>query len=272
VTDASSPAPPADPALLEEAVALAREAGELTLGWFRNDDLQIDRKGDGTPVTQADRAAERLIRDHLAANHPDDAILGEEEGVLAGTSGRRWVVDPIDGTKAFSHGVPTYCNLIALEDEHGTALGVINLPALGETVYAGRGLGCWSVAHPDGDPRPAHVSDTATLQGAYLTTCGFDHWPDAWLAGVRTAGMQLRTWGDGWGYALVATGRVDAMVDPVAASWDLAPLPVIAAESGGTFTDHGGDPSPHLRSGILTNGHLHDELRAVLVGPPPTEG
>jgi len=266
------PAPPVDADLLAEAVALAREAGELTLGWFRHDDLQIDRKGDGTPVTQADRAGERLIREHLGSHHGDDAILGEEEGELAGTSGRRWIVDPIDGTKAFSHGVPTYSNLIALEDEHGTAVGVINLPALGETVYAGRGLGCWSVDHRDGDARPARVSSTDRLRGAYLTTCGFDYWPEPWLQGVREAGLQMRTWGDGWGYALVATGRVDAMVDPIAASWDLAPLPVIAAESGGRFTDHGGDPSPHRRSGVLSNGVLHDELRAVLAGPPPTEG
>jgi histidinol phosphatase-like enzyme (inositol monophosphatase family) len=266
--------PPADPALLAEAVALAREAGELTLRYFRTDDLVIDRKGDGTPVTEADRAAERLIREHLANEHPDDGILGEEEGEHAGPSGRRWVVDPIDGTKAFSHGVPTYSNLIALEDEHGPAIGVVNLPGLGETVYAGRGLGCWAVDHGDPavDAHPAHVSTTERVRGAYLTTCGFDYWPSGWLDGVRAAGLQMRTWGDGWGYALVATGRVDAMVDPVAASWDLAPVPVIATESGGRFTDHGGEPSAHRGSGVFTNGLIHDELRALLEGPPPTDG
>jgi histidinol phosphatase-like enzyme (inositol monophosphatase family) len=269
----SDAVPPADPALLAEAVALAREAGELTLRWFRTDDLVIDRKGDGTPVTEADRAAERMIREHLAAEHPNDGVLGEEEGEHEGTSGRRWVVDPIDGTKAFSRGVATYSNLIALEDEHGPAIGVINLPGLGETIYAGRGLGCWAVDHGDPavDAHPAHVSTTDHLKGAYLTTSGYDYWPRPWLDGVLDAGLQLRTWGDGWGYALVATGRVDAMVDPIAASWDLAPAPVILAEAGGHFSGHTGEPHAHTGSGVATNGPLHDELRAVLVGPPPLD-
>lgn len=272
--EAPSPdAPPADPALLSEAVALAREAGELTQRWFRTDDLVIHQKGDGSPVTEADRAAERLIREHLAAEHPDDGVLGEEEGEHAGTTGRRWVVDPIDGTKAFSHGVPTYSNLIAVEDEHGPVIGVINLPGLGETVYAGRGLGCWAVDHHQSDDaHPAHVSSAERLKGAYLTTSGYDYWPRPWLDGVLGAGMQLRTWGDGWGYALVATGRVDAMVDPVAASWDLAPVPVIVGEAGGHFSGHTGEPHAHTGSGVASNGLLHESLRSVLQGPPPLEG
>ncbi len=134
--------------MLDEAVALAREAGEHTLGWFGTDDLVVDRKGDGTPVTEADRAAERLIRTRFAAVHPDDAIIGEEEDDRPGTSGRRWIIDPIDGTKAFTHGVPLYSTLLAVEDEHGPAVGVIELPALGETVYAGRGLGCFRNGTP----------------------------------------------------------------------------------------------------------------------------
>ena len=185
MSDESSEPPAADPAELDEAVALAREAGELTIGWFRSERLVIDQKGDGSPVTQADRAAERLIRQHLGEHHPDDGIHGEEEGEHTGPSGRQWIVDPIDGTKAFSHGVPTYCNLLALEDEHGIAIGVINLPALGETVYAGRGLGCWSLDHAGGPTLPASVSTRDQLSGAYLSTCGFDYWPDAWMAGVR---------------------------------------------------------------------------------------
>src|SRR5215204_3972338 len=125
-------APPVDRALLDEAVELVREAGRLTLEWFRDPALAIERKGDGTPVTAADKAAERFLREQLEARHPTDGILGEEEAPVTGTSGRRWVIDPIDGTKAFTHGVPLYSNLLALEDEHGPALGVINLPALGE--------------------------------------------------------------------------------------------------------------------------------------------
>ena len=137
---------------MDEAVELARMAGELTLRYFRADDLDVDLKGDGTPVTAADRAAERLVRDELARRHPDDGVLGEEEAERIGTSGRRWVLDPIDGTKAFTHGVPLYTNLLAVEDEHGLAVGVVNVPALGETVWAGRGVGCFC------NGRPARVS------------------------------------------------------------------------------------------------------------------
>ena len=133
--------PPTDPELVDEAVELARMAGELTLRYFRADDLDVDLKGDGTPVTAADRGAERLVREELARRHPDDGVLGEEEAELVGTSGRRWVLDPIDGTKAFTRGVPLYTNLLAVEDEHGLAVGVVNVPALGETVWAGRGPG-----------------------------------------------------------------------------------------------------------------------------------
>jgi histidinol phosphatase-like enzyme (inositol monophosphatase family) len=241
-------------ALLDEAVALAREAGQLTRRWFGAADLSVDRKGDGTPVTDADRAAERLVRERLAASHPDDAVIGEEEADTEGTSGRRWIVDPIDGTKAFTHGVPLYSTLLAFEDEHGPAIGVIDLPALGETVYAGRGLGCFC------DDEPAHVSDRDRVRGSYLTTSGFDYWTDASLAAVHESGMFMRTWGDGYGYALVATGRVEAMVDPIAARWDVAAMPVIIGEAGGRFTDFGGDERTDGGSGLATNGRLHDEV------------
>jgi len=153
-----------DPALLDEAVTLARMAGELTLQYFRSTDLGIDHKGDGTPVTAADRGAERLIREELAKRHPDDGILGEEEAELIGTSGRRWILDPIDGTKAFTHGVPLYTNLLALEDEDGIAIGVINVPALGETVWAGRGLGCFC------NGAPAHVSRSNRVAAEWVGT------------------------------------------------------------------------------------------------------
>ena len=122
--------------------------GERTLRWFRAADLEVERKGDGTPVTAADRDAERFLRERLAEAFPGDGVLGEEEAPTDGTTGRRWILDPIDGTKAFTCGVPLYSNLLALEDEHGIAVGVINLPALGETVWAGRGLGLLLRAGP----------------------------------------------------------------------------------------------------------------------------
>jgi histidinol phosphatase-like enzyme (inositol monophosphatase family) len=253
-------APSIDSPMLDEVVALVRQAGELTLRWFRATDLVVDEKGDGTPVTAADREVERALREEIAARFPGDAIVGEEEPDAPGTTGRRWVIDPIDGTKAFTHGVPLYSNLLAYEDEHGSAIGVINLPALGETVYAGRGLGCWC------DGRPARVSDVDDVARGYLTTSGFDHWDEGALLAVRRCGIGLRTWGDGYGYALVATGRVDAMVDPAVAPYDVAAMPVIMAEAGGRFTDLRGASLIDSGSGVATNGRIHDELVKLLSG------
>jgi histidinol phosphatase-like enzyme (inositol monophosphatase family) len=257
--DVSVP-PPADPALLEEAVDLTRQAGELTLRWFRSIELSVDHKGDGTPVTAADKAAERFLREELEGRFPDDAIHGEEEADKPGTSGRRWIIDPIDGTKAFTKGVPLYCNLLALEDEHGVALGVINLPGLTEVVYAGRGLGAFCNA------MPARVSECEHIDEAYLTTSGFGGWSPAAIAAVIDVGIKLRTWGDGFGYALVATGRVEAMVDQRANPWDVAPATVILAEAGGRFTSMHGDDGFQHGSGLGTNGILHDELLDLFDG------
>jgi histidinol phosphatase-like enzyme (inositol monophosphatase family) len=241
---------------------MARAAGELTLGHFRRGGLMVERKADGTPVTDADRAAERLLRDELARRHPDDAVCGEEEPETPGRSTRRWIIDPIDGTKAFVRGVPTFSNLLAMEDEHGPALGVINLPALGETVYAGRGLGCFS------NGTTVAVSDRRHLPGGYLCSSAFDDWDETALLAVRRSGLRMRTWGDGYGYALVATGRVDAMVDPIAALHDLAPMPVILAEAGGCFSDWSGRSDAAGGNGVASNGHLHRALLDVLSGRP----
>lgn len=250
--------PPIDQATLDTAVSLLRAAGDRTLQWFRAQDLEVLTKLDGTPVTAADRDAERFLREHLATAFPGDGILGEEEAPTAGTTGRRWIIDPIDGTKAFTCGVPLYTNLLALEDEHGIAVGVINMPALGETVWAGRGLGCWS------EHGPARVSEHASVEGAYVMSSSFGHWPTGKVAALEAAGAILRTWGDGYGYALVATGRVAAMVDPIVEPYDIGPMPVILAEAGGRFTDFAGTDSIETRSGIASNGHIHDELRALL--------
>lgn len=251
---------PTDPALLDEAVALTQAAGRSTLQWFRSRSLAVDRKGDGTPVTEADRAAERFLRAEIARRHPDDAIVGEEEAPRPGTSGRTWVIDPIDGTKAFTRGVPLYATLLAVDDGEGPSVGVIDLPALGETVYAGRGLGCYL------DGEQARVSATGALRGACVSSSGFGHWaPDALLR-LQRSGPELRTWGDGYGYALVATGRIDVMIDPVAAHWDLAPMPVILTEAGGRFSAWDGTAGTRAGSGVASNGVLHDEILSVLDG------
>ncbi len=247
-----------DQATLDTAVSLLREAGDRTLRWFRAPDLEIARKADGSPVTAADRDAERFLRERLGELFPGDGIVGEEEPPTPSTTGRCWIIDPIDGTKAFTCGVPLYSNLLAMEDEHGIALGVVNLPALGESVWAGRGLGCWS------ERGPARVSAQRSVEGAYIMSSGLTSWRPEQLAAVHDAGGLVRTWGDGYGYALVATGRVAAMVDPVVEPYDIAPMPVILAEAGGCFTDLSGGAGIAGGSGIATNGHVHDELLRLL--------
>ncbi len=257
----SAAVPAVDADLLAWAVELTKEAGRRTVRRFRADDLAVEAKGDGTPVTEADKDAEAYIRAELAAAHPDDAVVGEEEGASSGSSGRRWIIDPIDGTKAFMRGVPLYSNLLAVEDEHGWAVGVINLPALDECVYAGRGLGCFQDDRV-GSRRPAHVGPRSGTP--FLNASGYTHWDDSALLAVKRAGWALRTWGDGYGYAMVATGRADAMVDPAANLWDLAPMPVILSEAGGRFSTIDGDPDPAGGSGVATNGDGHDDLLALL--------
>jgi len=251
----SSPA--ADPIDLAFAIELAKDAGASTLAWFQSATLAVERKGDGSPVTAADLAAEALVRERLAATHPGDGIIGEEEDDIEGSTGRRWVVDPIDGTKAFTKGVPLYATLIALIDAHGPAVGVIHLPALGETIAAGRGLGCTF------NGAPCHVSGHDTLDGAYATTSGFGYWPPAALQHVLDSDLVFRTWGDAYGYALVATGRAEAMIDPLANPWDIAPMAVIIPEAGGRFSNFDGVERPdswNRNSGVATNGMIHEEL------------
>ena len=259
--------PPADPVDVEQAVAIARAAGELTLQWFRSDRLRVDHKGDGSPVTEADLAAEAEIRERLALAYPHDAVMGEEHEDTGGTTGRTWVIDPIDGTKAFTRGVPLYSNLLALVDEHGPAVGVINLPALGETVWAGRGLGAFS------NGTACRVSDHTGLDRAYLCTSGFGYWPSPMLDRILGGPMVVRTWGDAYGYALVATGRAEAMIDPLAYPWDVAPVEVIIAEAGGRFTGldgTGGAGTWQRGSGVATNDRVHDDLLALLHDGPPS--
>ncbi len=246
--------PPVDAELVQFAVNAARTAGKLTLNWYQQERLAVEVKSDGSPVTQADVAAEQLLRDAISAACPGDAILGEEGGTKGGSSGRMWVIDPIDGTKAFVQGVPLFSTLLALVDEHGPAIGVIFLPALDECVWAGRGLGAFW------DASPCAVSKTATLDGAYVCTSGLTYWPDQPLSVARSRGARMRTWGDAYGYALVATGRADAMVDPECFDWDVAPISVIIEEAGGRFTDTAGVSHWRNGSAIATNSHLHDQL------------
>jgi histidinol phosphatase-like enzyme (inositol monophosphatase family) len=246
---------------LNFAVELARAAGDITLNYFRKRP-ETTTKTDGSYVTIADREAEAYIRQRIAERYPDDGIVGEEEGESEGRSGRRWIVDPIDGTFAFVHGVPFYGVLIALEIDGELSVGVINIPALDELVSAARGLGCFL------NGEPTRVSNTARLEDALLlctdfSSCaryGFGEAAELLQARAKTS----RTWGDCYGYVLVATGRADVMLDPIMNLWDCAALLPIMEEAGGTFTDWRGVKTAAGNNSIATNGLLFAEVMGLV--------
>lgn len=247
--------------LLDFGVEVAREAGEITLRYFRKE-FETKVKANQTLVTQADLEAESLLRRRIAEKFPSDAILGEEEGESAGSTGRRWILDPIDGTYSFVHGVPFYGVLVGLEIEGEPTLGVIHLPALGETIYAAKGLGCYL------NGERAAVSRTSTLEESLVLATDFG---SCEREGFGPAAAELqrrararRTWGDCYGYALVATGRAEVMLDPVMSVWDCAALLPVLEEAGGTFTDWGGRRTIHAGNALATNGLLFDEVMSII--------
>jgi len=243
--------------LLRFAVELGRGAGDITLEYFRKNP-ETETKSDGSYVTIADRHAESFLREEIAKRFPDDGVIGEEEMESPGLSGKRWIVDPIDGTFAFVHGVPFYGVLIALEIEGESSVGVVNIPALGEIVYAAKGLGCFL------NGERVRVSDTAELKDALLlatdfTACeryGFGRASQL----MKERAKASRTWGDCYGYVLVASGRADVMLDPVMNLWDCAPMLPIMEEAGGTFTDWRGVRTISGGNSIATNGKLFKEV------------
>jgi len=248
-------------ALVELATELAHEAGDLALRYYG---AVVDHtaKGDGSPVTIADREAERLIRARVEARHPDHSILGEEYGESNAGARVRWILDPIDATRSFMRGVPLYGVLIGIEIEGESAVGVAHFPALAETVAAGRGLGCtWN-------GKPCRVSDVSRMEDAVVCTTDVERilkrpQGPGWRKIQQTAAFS-RTWGDCYGHALVATGRIECQVDPVMASWDAGPFLTIATEAGGRFTTLDGEATLHGGSGVSSNGRLHDEILRLL--------
>ena len=247
--------------LVEFAVDLARGAGEITLQYFRKKP-ETSKKSDGSYVTIADREAESYLRKRIFERFPDDGILGEEEGETQGTSGRRWILDPIDGTFAFVHGVPLYGVLIAVEIKGQMSVGVVNIPALGEMVSAAKGLGCFL------NGERARVSNTAELKDALLLSTSFVACARAGFGRVaellQEKAKVSRTWGDCYGYVLVATGRADVMLDPVMNLWDCAPLFPIMEEAGGTFTDWRGVRTADGGNAVATNGLLFEQVMEIV--------
>ncbi len=261
---------------LESAVAFALEASSIPLRYFLKDGLVIDRKADDSPVTRADKETEEFLRNRIDLACPEDAIIGEEMADKAGTSGFTWYLDPIDGTESFVRGVPLFGTMLALQHDGNPIIGVINFPALGEIVYAAKGSGAWWATNSKEassitglETRKARVSTTHLLGNAAVSTTGLAHLFE--VAGIVEQWQELmkkvnvaRGYGDCYGHYLVATGRIDLMLDPVMNVWDNAPLLPIITEAGGCFTDINGNSTIDGGSGLSTNGLLHDEVLAVL--------
>lgn len=249
-------------------VEVARAAGAHTLRYFGSAGLHVDAKKDDSPVTIADREAEQLVRKMISEVFPSDTVQGEEFAETVGDSPYRWVVDPIDGTKSFVCGVPLYSTLLALELEGEPIAGVIFIPALDEIIVAANGLGCWHQKGSGAEWSQAKVSDRKSLSEAVFVSSQVDTFDERDAAQTyKTLERECwitRSWGDGYGYLLVATGRADVMIDPICNAWDVAAIMPVMLESGGEFTDWKGQRTVRGGDGVGTNGVLHDAVRKIL--------
>lgn len=255
---------------LEYAVKIARDAGQWTLQHYRNSELAVQHKGDGSPVTLADQGAEERLRTLIGERFAADAVVGEEFGETPGTSGFQWVLDPIDGTKSFVSGVPLYTTLVAVLHDGKPLIGVIFAPAVDEMVYAATGEGAWHVIN-GGKPQPARVSVVDQFSNAvFVTTCVRSYTVDrpadsrALFDHLAAQCRVSRTWGDAFGYLLVATGRAEIMIDPVMNLWDAAALLPILTEAGGEFFDWQGEATVHGGDAVATNRALANQVRQIL--------
>ena len=256
---------------LDFAVRAAIEAGGVTMHYFRSPSLAVDAKPDKSPVTRADKEAEELLREHIAMEFPDDGIVGEEFGVQDGSSEYTWYLDPIDGTQSFIRGIPLFGTMVGLEAGGEAVAGVIVFPALKEMVFAGKGLGAWWCDDlSPRDRKKASVSKVSRLSEACLSTnsaSGFERiGKEAAYRKLSGAARVNRGYPDCYGHYLVATGRIEIMIDPVVNAWDNAPLKPIMEEAGGRFTDLDGNATIHGGSGISSNGPMHDEVVAMFKG------
>lgn len=254
------------------ALALADRADAVSLARFRAVDLHVSTKPDRTPVTDADQAVERVIRDGLAAERPHDGILGEEYGTAAGSGGgahRQWIIDPIDGTANFLRGVPIWGTLIALAVDGVPVVGVVSAPALGRRWWGARGLGAHTAIEGD-EPRPLRVSGVAALDDAVLSYNSLPGWDEAGrleqIIGLTRAVWRARAIGDMWSYMLVAEGAIDIAGEFDLQPYDMAALQPIVEEAGGRFTSVDGEAGPWHGSALATNGLLHNEVLRRLSG------
>lgn len=258
---------------LDLALRLAEIADRVSVPRFRALDLRVETKPDLTPVTDADRAVEEALREALAEYRPDDAILGEEfgetsnPGETSNSAGRRWVLDPIDGTKNFVRGVPVWATLIGLLDGEKSVVGVVSAPALGQRWWAAHGLGSWT-ARAGEPPSRNTVSQIARIDDASLSYSSFGGWGPrrAAFEALAANAWRTRAYGDFWSHMLVAEGAVDFSAEPDLSLWDAAALVPIVEEAGGRATGVDGGLSPASPSLVCTNGLLHDAVIAALRG------
>lgn len=232
---------------LRLALQLADAADEITMRYFQSATLSVRTKSDRTPVSEADEAVERMIRERLAKERPDDGIVGEEFG--SETRARNWIIDPIDATKNYVRGIPVFATLIALDDQ----VGVVSAPALQRRWWASRGDGAFS------NGQRIHASRVDTIESAYADL----PYGDDTAPLIRRCG-RTRCFGDFWQHLLVAEGSIDIAFDPIAAWWDMAPILVIVEEAGGRFTNLAGEARADGGSGVSTNGLLHEAVLAAL--------
>jgi histidinol-phosphatase len=247
---------------------LADAADIITMARFRALDLRVETKPDLTPVSDADRDVEARLREVLATARPDDAVHGEEFADT-GSSSRRWVIDPIDGTKNFVRGVPVWASLIALMDGDDVVVGVVSAPALGRRWWAARGEGAWA-SESTGGPRQCRVSEVTDLADASLSYSSLSGWAERGIldrfVDLTQACWRTRAYGDFWSYVMVAEGTVDLACEPEVSLHDLAPLALIVTEAGGVFTDLSGRPGPAGGSAFAGNAHLHAQALGMLTG------
>jgi histidinol-phosphatase len=247
---------------MDLALQLADLADTITLPRFRSVDLRVDSKSDGTPVTDADKRAESSIRQALRERRPDHAVVGEEFGA-DGDSDWRWYIDPIDGTKNFSRGVPVWATLIALRRGETPMCAVVSAPALRRRWWASRGDG----AHDEAGVR-LHVSNIAALDDAYVSCTDIRDFEttghDAAFRSLVSRCRHVRAFGDFWSHMLVAEGAIDVGIEPVVNAWDVAAVQLIVEEAGGRFSDFDGAPSIDSGNAVASNGLLHEQVLALM--------
>ncbi|MEE6273409.1 histidinol-phosphatase [Georgenia wangjunii] len=251
---------------LRLAHVIADQVDAQTMARFGSLDLVVETKPDLTPVSDADRSAEEIVRSQLARTRPRDSVLGEEFGTT-GRSPRQWVIDPIDGTKNFVRGVPVWATLIGLVEDDEVVLGVVSAPALGRRWWAALGSGAWT-GRSLSAARQIHVSKVTDVADASLSYSSLDGWAQdgrlrAFL-GLAQECWRTRAYGDFWSYMLVAEGAVDIACEPELELYDMAALVPIVTEAGGRFTSLYGAPGPFGGNAVATNGLLHDDVLAAL--------